>query len=337
MNGNNALLSICCLGYKHSEFLEECINSIWSSDYKNIEIIALDDGSNDGSVEKLKKLQAISPCPFILLEQENSGNIAQNFNKLLAKASGGYVTFMSFDDIFTKNAFAKKMEIVNNDDKIAVVISKKVITRDIYNREKLLVVWEETDNISNDELVEVEYSKGSFAIQGNIFKKEVIDAVCGFDEDLLGDDIVVRTKVLQFMKKNKQWKFATVDNPSFVYRRHLNNISNDGVNILARFLECYERYWPNRPYPEFIVQTINQCCLNADFEKTWYLLIRYPKAMQLILVNKFVGRAIANGISRKHFGKCLFDYLYCVQETQEFKKYIFFNSIKVIKKRSIIK
>ena len=52
---NNKLVSIVIPVYNSERFLEECLNSILEQTYKNIEIIAIDDGSNDSSLDILNK------------------------------------------------------------------------------------------------------------------------------------------------------------------------------------------------------------------------------------------------------------------------------------------
>ncbi len=52
---NNKLVSIVIPVYNSERFLEECLNSILEQTYQNIEIIAIDDGSNDSSLDILNK------------------------------------------------------------------------------------------------------------------------------------------------------------------------------------------------------------------------------------------------------------------------------------------
>lgn len=59
---SNQLLSVCCLSYNHEQYIEKCIKSIWNQNYDNIEILALDDGSSDGSINILNSLKGSQPC-----------------------------------------------------------------------------------------------------------------------------------------------------------------------------------------------------------------------------------------------------------------------------------
>ena len=43
------LLSICCTCYNHEKYMGDFVNSVWNNDYKNVEIIVIDDGSQEKS------------------------------------------------------------------------------------------------------------------------------------------------------------------------------------------------------------------------------------------------------------------------------------------------
>ena len=119
------LLSICCLGYNHAPFIEANIRAIWDSGCKDIEIIAVDDGSKDNSGEILKKLQTQSPVPMKVILQENTGNIAHNFNVAWHEAKGKYITFMALDDVLQSDKIAEVMDILCKDN-IAFVASSAI-------------------------------------------------------------------------------------------------------------------------------------------------------------------------------------------------------------------
>jgi glycosyltransferase involved in cell wall biosynthesis len=63
------LISICCLTYNHENFIRESIESIWGQDYRNIEILVLDDGSSDNGYNELLKLQKESTFPMTVIKQ----------------------------------------------------------------------------------------------------------------------------------------------------------------------------------------------------------------------------------------------------------------------------
>lgn len=95
------LVSLIVPFYNTEMYLEECIKSITNQDYKNIEIILVDDGSNDNSKNIAddfeKKDKRIS-----VYHQSNSGvSTARNFG--IKKSKGEYIGFIDADDYLDEN------------------------------------------------------------------------------------------------------------------------------------------------------------------------------------------------------------------------------------------
>ena len=77
MIGNNPLVSVIIPAYNHERFVEQTIRSIIEQTYKNIELIVIDDGSTDGTWQKLQSQKAIceqSLVRTIFIRQTHSGH-----------------------------------------------------------------------------------------------------------------------------------------------------------------------------------------------------------------------------------------------------------------------
>lgn len=78
--------------YNTAKYLEKCLNSIFKQKFSSFEVICIDDGSNDNSIEIIKKYNNV-----LLLKQNNSGSgYARNEGLKIAK--GEYVLFIDSDD-----------------------------------------------------------------------------------------------------------------------------------------------------------------------------------------------------------------------------------------------
>jgi glycosyltransferase involved in cell wall biosynthesis len=80
------LVSVIIPNYNYAHFLKESVNSALTQTYSNIEVIVVDDGSTDNSLEVLYQL----PNEIIVVESENRGScVARNLG--MALASGQYI------------------------------------------------------------------------------------------------------------------------------------------------------------------------------------------------------------------------------------------------------
>ena len=94
-------LSIIIPVYNCERFLNQCINSVLMQTLDNIEVICIDDGSTDQSVDIIKK-KSLADNRIVLFQQENKGaGIARNIG--IDKAKGKYVAFLDADDFYIDN------------------------------------------------------------------------------------------------------------------------------------------------------------------------------------------------------------------------------------------
>ncbi|WP_086641262.1 glycosyltransferase family 2 protein [Acetobacter tropicalis] len=107
----NYLLSIIVTSYNIKNYIEECIDSIVKSSAENYEIIFVDDGSNDGTVDIIKKFHAEKEnVKTVFIEENTVGGVATAANIGLRHATGEYIAFADGDDIFEPEIFSKMLD-----------------------------------------------------------------------------------------------------------------------------------------------------------------------------------------------------------------------------------
>lgn len=94
-------VSIVIPVYNAEKFIKKCTNSILNQTYKNIELILVNDGSKDDSLNVLKEI-AKKDKRVIVIDQKNSG-AAQARNTGLKKCTGDYLVFVDIDDWLDKD------------------------------------------------------------------------------------------------------------------------------------------------------------------------------------------------------------------------------------------
>ncbi len=91
-------ISIITVVYNAIHTIERTITSVLSQNYPNLEYIVIDGGSNDGTIEILKRYQS----GFAFFVSESDNGIYDAMNKGLAVASGEIVGFLNADDFYNK-------------------------------------------------------------------------------------------------------------------------------------------------------------------------------------------------------------------------------------------
>lgn len=103
---DNALVSIIVPVYNTAEYVEECIQSILSQSYNNIELILVNDGSTDGSDIVCKKYEHLPNVLYI--EQGNFGVVVAR-KRGVDEAHGEWIMFVDSDDILLEDGAQQLM------------------------------------------------------------------------------------------------------------------------------------------------------------------------------------------------------------------------------------
>lgn len=121
---NEPLISIGIPCYNAERYVDYAIRSIIAQSYTNWELLIIDDGSTDGTLNKLKSYQ--DSRIKIFLDGENKG-ISYRLNQLIDYAKGEYFARMDADDIMFPERLSKQLELLQADPKIDVVGSTAIV------------------------------------------------------------------------------------------------------------------------------------------------------------------------------------------------------------------
>lgn len=98
--------SVIITNYNHKPYIEKCISSVLNQTFKNFELIIVDNKSNDGSLEIIKKFKDKRIRLFLI---SNKGIIAKSRNLGIKKAKSKWIAFLDSDDYWYK----RKLEIIH--------------------------------------------------------------------------------------------------------------------------------------------------------------------------------------------------------------------------------
>jgi GT2 family glycosyltransferase len=104
-------VSVVIPSYNHAEYIDAALESVFRQTYTSIELVVIDDGSSDDSVERIHASLRHSPYPFRFHVRENRG-AAATINEGVALSTGDFVNVLNSDDRFTLSRLATMVDAV---------------------------------------------------------------------------------------------------------------------------------------------------------------------------------------------------------------------------------
>lgn len=111
------LISIITPSYNQAKYLEQTIQSVLTQDYTHIEYIVIDGGSNDGSLDIIKKYQ--DKLAYWVSEKDNGQ--ADAINKGFAKANGEIVAWLNSDDYYLPNTINQVVKTFEENPDVVLI------------------------------------------------------------------------------------------------------------------------------------------------------------------------------------------------------------------------
>lgn len=140
------MISIIVPVYNSEKYIDRCLDSILNQTYKDLEIVLVNDGSNDQSLKILENY-ALRDTRIKVVNQENKG-VAAARNTGLDNATGDYILYVDSDDWIENNMVERMVELsanadivfCGNDNAVSPESVKKIIgiTKEIWNKDKII-------------------------------------------------------------------------------------------------------------------------------------------------------------------------------------------------------
>jgi glycosyltransferase involved in cell wall biosynthesis len=162
------LISVVMSVYNGKKYLAEAIESILNQTYKNFELIIVNDGSKDNSIEIIKSYMN-QDNRIVLIDRENKG-LPYSLNEGISIAKGEYIARMDADDISLPERFEKQIDFMQK-NKLDVCGSHIKRFRD--NKKERII----KNPVTNEDIRFSLLFFSSLAHPTVMFKKEVFDKV----------------------------------------------------------------------------------------------------------------------------------------------------------------
>ena len=188
----NPLVTVICLCYNHERFVQEAIESVLNQTYPNIEVIIVDDASNDNSRKVISEKLRSHPELNVVFLDTNVG-ICRAFNAGWRIASGEFVVDFSTDDVLLPERIEKQVRYFQSTGKSNGVVFTDAVYIDEqgrevrrhfdYLRKQKLLTTIPTGDIYADVIARFFVPAPTMLV-----RREVLRALGGYDETLAYED-----------------------------------------------------------------------------------------------------------------------------------------------------
>ncbi|GEM_PF-3179079 len=210
-------VSVCICSYNHADYLPHTLDSILSQSLSVREIIIVDDGSVDDSLEVARRYASAYPSIKVYThENRMNKGVSATANYAFRQATGDYICWLGSDDIWDASKVERQLEILGGDSALGLVYSRAAVI-DAGGVEVGQIIGESiTDGVDQT----------SFLIRHNVipcltvmFRRACFNDAGPLDEDVLYSDWGLWVRI------STCWKIAFTQDVLAKYRVHGANVS----------------------------------------------------------------------------------------------------------------
>lgn len=296
----NSLVSVIIPNYNRALYISDCIQSVYDQIHRPIELIVVDDGSTDNSIQIItncqNKLSNHTDFKIIILKQKNAGApVARNHG--FRKSKGEYIQFLDSDDLLLPHKIASQINAFS--ETIDVVYSRAQFFNEVPNN-LMDKYWGRIPKGNSSD-----YFEFPWQTMCALYKKTILDAFGVWQEDLsFSDD-------WEFSMRYKiKSKVEFLDETSSLYRDHRgdrvgNNLSIKKINSLTSVLmttyalskenNLIDNYLKKRYFSRLIYCFMQSGALGGREEKikVWRTLVEINRLKAILLIPLiFAGKSV---------------------------------------------
>lgn len=221
------LVSVLVPCYNHSNYILDCLDSIAAQTYSSVELLIVDDGSQDGSPKIIEEWVAKAGGRFVHLSFIATANqgITRTLASMLERANGKYIALCASDDCLDPDSVARRVAAFGADEAVGMVFGRATLidtdsnvvsddaARFLYNAS----IANLCSPVIGDEL----FYRWSLVGPVSMYRASVLASVGGFDTNYAVEDRNL------FLRLVLSTQIRFIDATVAQYRYHPNNVSRN--------------------------------------------------------------------------------------------------------------
>lgn len=258
-------VSVLIPSYNHARFLPAALHSVFAQTYTDYEIVVVDDGSTDGSVELLR-----SYGDRIRLYTQSNRGTYPTLNRCIAESRGQYLAILNSDDLWAPIKLEKQVAMLDSHPQVGLVHTDGYFI-DAEGRilpgNPLGFEWPRTPT---GNIIEALVRHNKIIASSVMIRRECFERLGGFREDLFGSG-----DWEMWFRVALEYDIGYIDEPLTMYRVHGANASfqhrrvyEDDVKVRTETIHAYEsRLWQraNDPKAMRLALAHSYACLGTEY------------------------------------------------------------------------
>lgn len=259
---SDLLVSIIIPIYGVEKHIEKCAMSVLSQTYPNIEIIFVNDNTNDNSMiilnEVLNNNSGHNKTTKIINHEINRG-LAVARNTGIEHATGEYVFHLDSDDYINIDAIQILVEaaLINNADIVFAPMTE------IWAEGKKTILYPRKSKSKNEHLLNILYRRTSVTLCGNIYKKKLFDQIKLVPSINYGEDYATLPKIVYI---SEHIAFTEVPVYNYIKTNEDSYTANISAVSIDNIISAYESI------RSFFLESTNNILLNHHVRDSFYTL-----------------------------------------------------------------
>lgn len=226
--------------YNHIRYIPACWEGLTAQTFRDFEVVAIDDGSSDGTREWLRENAKGSTCIF---NESNLGTYG-SLNRALESAQGEFVAILNDDDLWAPEKLARQVEIFESHPEIGLVHTDGGFIDGEGKAIEGSPLGFDFPRTETGNVVVALLHANKIIASAAMVRRSCFESIGGFNEDYFGSG-----DWEMWLRIAERWPIGYVDVPLTFYRVHGENASHK----LERIWQDDERLrkWIRTRYDEY--------------------------------------------------------------------------------------
>lgn len=247
--------------YNSEKVLSRCIESILNQSYKNLEIILINDGSVDRSIEIMREYQKLD-SRIKIIDNKNNG-VSETRNIGIRNASGDYIQFVDSDDYIELNMIEETLKVMSRENADLVMTGLFLDIEGQNSVDAIIQTFEEKICIDKKEIARevLKRLNGTYVNSpvNKLYKRCIIEENnINMDKNIdLGEDLIFNLEYLKFCNsvifaKESYYHYCmkVEDNLTFKYR-------SEKLRLMEILYKKCDEYFKESNLDELEIRVLN--------------------------------------------------------------------------------